>query len=52
MIVMVKSIGLEGMKGYEIIVEADVRNDREQFVIIGLPDASMKESKERIISNL
>lgn len=49
---MIKSIGLEGMKGYEIYVEADVRNDREQCVIIGLPDASMKESRERILSNL
>lgn len=49
---MIKSIGLEGMKGYEIHVEADVRNDREQCVIIGLPDTSMKESRERILSNL
>lgn len=49
---MVKSIGLEGMKGYEIVVEADVRTDREQCVIIGLPDTSMKESRERILANL
>ena len=49
---MIKSIGLEGMKGYEIVVEADVRTDREQCIIIGLPDMSMKESKERILSNL
>lgn len=33
-------------------VEADVRLEKEQCVIVGLPDASMKESKERILSNL
>lgn len=48
---MVKSIGLEGMKGYEIDVEVNVRTDREQCVI-GLPDTSMKESRERILANL
>lgn len=42
---MIKSIGLEGMKGYEIHVEADVRTDREACVIIGLPDTTMKESR-------
>lgn len=46
------SVGLEGMKGYKVVVEADVRLDKEQCVIVGLPDASIKESKERILSNL
>lgn len=49
---MIRSIGLEGMRGYTVMVEADVRLDKEQCVIVGLPDASMKESKERILSNL
>lgn len=49
---MVRSVGLEGMKGYVVHVEADVRLEKEQCVIVGLPDASMKESKERILSNL
>lgn len=49
---MIKSIGLEGMKGYEINVEADVRTDREACVIIGLPDTTMRESRERILANL
>lgn len=46
------SIGLQGLKGEPIRVEADIRNDKEQCVIIGLPDASIKESKERILSCL
>ena len=49
---MIRSVGLEGMRGYEVLVEADVRNEKEQCVIVGLPDASIKESKERILSNL
>lgn len=50
MTLIIRSIGLEGMKGYEISIEANVRTEKESFVIVGLPDASMKESKERILS--
>ncbi|MFS0576673.1 YifB family Mg chelatase-like AAA ATPase [Sporosarcina sp. 179-K 3D1 HS] len=46
------SVGLEGMRGHRVIVEANVRVDKESCVIVGLPDASMKESKERILSCL
>lgn len=48
----VLSVGLDGMKGHIVTVEANVRNDKESCVIVGLPDASMKESKERILSCL
>lgn len=48
----VLSIGLEGMKGHIVRVEANVRSDKEQFVIVGLPDAPIKESKERVLSCL
>ena len=46
------SVGLQGMKGHKVRIEASVRNDKEQCVIIGLPDASIKESKERVLSCL
>lgn len=46
------SVGLEGMRGHRVIVEANVRDEKEACIIIGLPDASMKESKERILSCL
>ncbi len=46
------SVGLEGMKGHIVRVEANVRSDKDQFVIVGLPDASIKESKERVLSCL
>ncbi|MCM3756139.1 ATP-binding protein [Sporosarcina aquimarina] len=48
----VLSVGLEGMKGHIVRVEANVRSDKDQFVIVGLPDASIKESKERVLSCL
>lgn len=48
----INSIGLEGMRGYVVTAEANVRDDKEACVIIGLPDAPMKESKERLLSCL
>lgn len=48
----VMSVGLEGMRGHRIVVEANVRDEKEACMIIGLPDAPMKESKERILSCL
>ncbi|WP_277586506.1 YifB family Mg chelatase-like AAA ATPase [Psychrobacillus antarcticus] len=48
----VTSVGLEGMRGHRVVVEANVRDEKEACIIIGLPDAPMKESKERILSCL
>ncbi|GKV70467.1 magnesium chelatase [Sporosarcina sp. NCCP-2716] len=48
----VQCVGLDGMKGHVVRVEASVRMDRERFMIVGLPDASIKESKERLLSCL
>lgn len=43
---------MQGLKGQIIRVEATVWDDKEQCIIIGLPDASIKESKERILNCL
>lgn len=43
---------MSGLSGQVIQVEATVREDKEQCVIIGLPDASIKESRERILNSL
>ena len=43
---------MSGLAGQVIQVEATVREDKEQCVIIGLPDASIKESRERILNCL
>lgn len=43
---------MQGLKGQVIKVEATVRTDKDQCIIIGLPDVSIKESKERILNSL
>jgi magnesium chelatase family protein len=46
------TVGLNGMDGYRVKVEVNARTNKESFVIVGLPDASVKESKERVWSAL
>ena len=50
MIAKVNSIGLRGIEGYVIGVEADISSGLPQWEIVGLPDVAVKESKERIRS--
>ncbi|WP_153127254.1 YifB family Mg chelatase-like AAA ATPase [Peribacillus tepidiphilus] len=50
MTVKVSSIGLKGLEGYRVQVEVQVTPGTESMVIVGLPDASVKESKERVLS--
>ena len=47
MSVKVTSIGLKGLEGYRVQVEVQMKEGMESMVIVGLPDASVKESKER-----
>ncbi|MFA9559283.1 YifB family Mg chelatase-like AAA ATPase [Evansella sp. AB-rgal1] len=48
----VTSIGLKGLEGYRVQVEVQVIEGVESIVVVGLPDASVKESKERVSSAL
>ncbi|XJZ26982.1 YifB family Mg chelatase-like AAA ATPase [Bacillota bacterium Lsc_1132] len=41
-------IGLKGLEGYRVSVEVEAVNGINSMVIVGLPDASVRESKERI----
>lgn len=50
MLAKVKSLGLNGIEGFGVVVEADVNNGLPKFDIVGLPDTAIKESKERIRS--
>lgn len=43
-----KSIGLFGIDSYMIEVEADVSTGLPAFDIVGLPDATVKESRDRV----
>ncbi|MFF1251441.1 YifB family Mg chelatase-like AAA ATPase [Pseudarthrobacter sp. NPDC058329] len=44
------SIALVGLNGYVVEVEADIGQTLPAFVLLGLPDASLNEAKERIRS--
>lgn len=48
MIQKIKTYTNIGLQGYEIIIEADSNRSLPTIDIIGLPDAAIKESKERI----
>jgi magnesium chelatase family protein len=50
--IKVTSIGLKGMEGYRVSVEVKALGGVESIVIVGLPDASVKESKDRITATL
>lgn len=44
----VPGIGIFGLNSYMIEVEADVSNGLPAFDIVGLPDAAVKESRDRV----
>lgn len=50
MIAKVKSCGLLGIDGYLVEVETDISNGMPAFEVVGLPDAAVKESRERVRS--
>ncbi|MHC0036495.1 YifB family Mg chelatase-like AAA ATPase [Pseudoneobacillus sp. C159] len=52
MSVIINSIGLRGMQGYIVKVEVKVINGLNSFTIVGLPDLSVKEAKQRVMATL
>ncbi|MBE6737764.1 MAG: ATP-binding protein [Ruminococcaceae bacterium] len=48
MVVKCNSVGLFGMDGYMVEVEADVSGGMPAFDIVGLPDAAVRESRDRV----
>ena len=48
MISIVKSMSLHGLEGYLIEVQVDVSGGLPCFEIVGLPDTSIREAKERV----
>ena len=50
MVVRCSSMGLTGLESYEIMIEADFATGMPSFDIVGLPDAAVKESKDRVRS--
>lgn len=48
MLSIVSSCGLNGIEGYPVDVEVNLAHGLPMFEIVGLPDASVKESRERV----
>ena len=48
MVSNIKSISLNGLEGNLVEVQTDISGGLPKFDIVGLPDMSVKEAKERI----
>ena len=48
MVTRITSFALQGVEAYAVTVEVDVQNGLPQFEVVGLPDAAVRESRERV----
>ena len=48
MVVTARSLGLTGITGYEVSVECVISGGLPAFDVVGLPDAAVKEARERV----
>ena len=48
MLSTVKSMALDGLEGYLIEIQTDISSGIPNFEVVGLPDTSIKEAKERV----
>ena len=44
----IRSLGLRGITGYEVTAECDLSSGLPAFEIVGLPDAAVKEARDRV----
>ncbi|MBQ2201966.1 MAG: ATP-dependent protease, partial [Clostridia bacterium] len=48
MLAKVESYGLIALNGYPVTVETDIASGLPNYETVGLPDAAVKESRERV----
>jgi predicted ATPase with chaperone activity len=48
MVSKIRSLGVKGIGGYEVSVECFISNGLPGFDVVGLPDAAVRESRERV----
>ena len=48
MVISIRSLGLTGISGYEVSVECFLSGGLPAFDVVGLPDAAVRESRERV----
>lgn len=49
---IINSMGVDGLHGYKVSVEADISGGLPQFSVVGLPDNAVKEATDRVRSAL
>ncbi|HOW90565.1 MAG TPA: ATP-binding protein, partial [Elusimicrobiales bacterium] len=50
MLSKLRTLGLKGLDGFDVAVEVDLAAGLPSYSVVGLPDASIKESKDRIVA--
>ena len=48
MVFPVRSLGLHGVTGYEVMAECDLSGGLPAFTVVGLPDAAVNEARDRV----
>ena len=48
MVISVRSLGLNGISGYEVSVECFLSGGLPAFDVVGLPDAAVREARDRV----
>lgn len=48
MLAIVNSMALQGLNGYLVSIQVDISTGLPRFEIVGLPDTSIREAKERV----
>ncbi len=46
----IRSLGLRGIEGFEVSIECDLQRGLPAFEVVGLPDAAVREARERVRS--
>lgn len=52
MLISIKSMSLQGVDGYLVDVQVDVSTGMPSWEVVGLPDTSVRESKERVRASI
>ena len=52
MFARIKSEGVFGIDSFNVEVEADLSSGMPRFDLVGLPDAAVKESRERVRASI
>ena len=48
MVSRIRSLGIKGIGGYEVSVECSIAQGLPGFEIVGLPDAAVREARDRV----